>query len=314
MLGGSEMFLCRALKEFWSDQRGVTLVLVTVGMVGLIGLASLVADFGLLALNKQRLVNAADAAALAGVQELVGVQAGDMVAKAMAQTSAADCAQQNEVEFSELCLDVDDFRVEVNVERQVELLMSKIFGINSGVVKARAVAQTGGISSYTGISPLFVEDQTFNFGSFYILKYDRPQDPGNFGALALGGNGASVFRANLKYGYDGEIKVGDILTTEPGNMAGPTDQGIEYRISQCTHGCTFDHFKSDCPRIMVIPVCEEDSLNGRDEVTVVGFAAFFIESYDDKGVINGRFVKLVTEGNIGSEGSGYGVFGVKLTS
>ena len=39
---------------------------------------------------------------------------------------------------------------------------------------------------------------------------------GNYNLFALDGRGGKNFKDILEYGYDGEIKVGDIIETEPG--------------------------------------------------------------------------------------------------
>src|SRR5690606_21957458 len=54
----------------WRNEKGSALFLTAIAMVVLLGFAALVTDVGLLYLNRYQLANAADAAALAGVQEL----------------------------------------------------------------------------------------------------------------------------------------------------------------------------------------------------------------------------------------------------
>src|SRR5690606_15931985 len=110
-----------------------------------------------------------------------------------------------------------------------------LFGFKQLQVSAEAAAMIGPVVGCTGVIPVGVPWDDFEFGQVYELKIDAHSGrkyQGNFGALALGGTGANTYRNNLKYGYQGMLRVGDQVYTEPGNMAGPTRQGIEYRLKQ----------------------------------------------------------------------------------
>jgi len=98
-------------------------------------------------------------------------------------------------------------------------------------------------------------------------------------------------------------------------MSGATSDGIEARISQCTHSpaCTYDNYKRDCPRVVLVPVIRPyDS----DNVKVVGFAAFFLEYVGGQGNRNyvvGKFIRMYHTGSLTSEGNAdYGLRGIRL--
>ena len=60
-----------------------------------------------------------------------------------------------------------------------------------------------------------------------------------------------------------------------------------------------------------------DSLdvNGRSEVTIVGFSSFFIDDviYESgQTKVTGRFFQKIGEGSIDENGTGYGFYGTKL--
>ncbi len=129
--------------------------------------------------------------------------------------------------------------------------------------------------------------------------------PGNFGAIALGGNGASVYRSNIANGYQGLVSIGDILTTEPGVNNGPTIQGVAELILKDpgAHMMRNDAGKwvvispkyriNESPRIVPIPLYSvyDPPGNGRSTFTVSSIASFFIEGTDGKSVW-GRFVHI----------------------
>lgn len=70
-------------------------------------------------------------------------------------------------------------------------------------------------------------------------------------------------------------------------------------------------------RIVTVPIIETwESVNGRSDVIIIGFAAFWVEEVEpngnDKAVI-GRFIKLVRDGSFGP-GEDFGIYGVKLVN
>lgn len=303
------------LKKLAKDERGMAVVLVTLAMTALLGTVALVTDFGLVALNKNRLANAADAAALAGVQELPEYPSN-------AQTVARSYALQNGVPDEKvqvnLIPDITTSRyvaVEVTTNRTVEYIMAKALGFNTVDIQAKATARVVPVTSAYGAVPLFIPDtQPLVFGQQYTLRSaNADYGPGNFGALDFG-TGAKTFEETLADGYDGVIKVDYQIDTLTGVKKYKTIWGIEERIRRCTHGCTVDHFESDCPRVLIMPVVHYDSLNGVKPVTVVGFAAFLVDSVRDAGSIEitGRFVRTLIEGEGSLEQVDYGLRTAKL--
>lgn len=306
----------KAFGKLARDERGGALVLVSLAMLCLLGFGALVTDFGLYNLARQQLVNAVDAAALAGAAELSPAGSGE---EAVAQLVAGEYAVKNGADPDALEVFVETGSdggkvVRVNAEKRVDFALARLFGFESGTVQAEASAAVAGIASARGTAPLLVPKQDFHFGERYTLKYGDPAFPGNFGALALGGTGACVYRHNLIYGYGGEIAVGDMVTTEPGNMTGPT-QGIDQRLARCTRNCTIDNFEPGCPKILIIPVYEPDGpLQGRSEVRVAGFAAFLADRVDsEKDEIHGYFLSTTVAGQADfSRPAAYGLYAVRL--
>ncbi|MGQ9824606.1 MAG: pilus assembly protein TadG-related protein [Desulfotomaculales bacterium] len=303
-------------KKIFRDERGGALVLVAVAMLCLLGFGALVTDVGLYTLTRQQLVNAADAAALAGAAELSPAGSGE---EAAALQTARDYAVKNGADPAELEVSVGPGpgggkAVRVDAGKKVDFVLARLFGVSSGTVRASASAAVAGVTACRGVAPLLIAKQDFRFGAKYTLKYGDPAYPGNFGALALGGKGADVFRRNLIYGYSGEIAVGDMVTTEPGNMTGPT-QAIDQRLSLCTRNCTVDNFEPGCPKILIVPVYEPDgSLHGRSEVRVAGFAAFLADRTDaQKDEIEGYFISMAVPGRADfAQPPSYGLYAVRI--
>lgn len=296
------------------EEKGSVALITALGLVVFLGMLAFVSDIGILYLHKTRLANAVDSAVMAGAQELPD-------SAWQAQQVAKSYGLDNGLEENQAQVQVDtDARgLSVTAKRSVSLFFAQVIGINQGTVQATASAKVGVITGVTGVAPLAVEQQDFVFGQEYTLKEGHGMY-GWFGPLSLAGNGNSRYEANLKYGYQGEIKIGDTLPTETGNMSGGTRRGIEYRMSQCPHGGVHNNPDEvrDCPMILIIPVIAAvpDSLGQPKMVKVVGFAAFLPQEVGGNGnesIIKGTFIRAVIPGDISFGQTDYGVRGVKLT-
>lgn len=301
--------ILRSLKS----QQGAAIVMVAVSFTALLGMTALVTDIGTMYVNRHQLINAADAAVLAGIQELPA-SAPDAI------TLAKQYGQENNVDNANLTVTVNEnhHEIKVKAQREIPLFFARIWGYDKKSISAEAIAAVGPVTSAIGVVPLAIEKQEFVLGQLYTLKEGGGDGSnGNYGAVALAGTGASSYEERLKYGYEGELTVGSWVPTEPGNMSNPTISGIEYRINECPHcpQCTYDHFVRGCPRYMIIPVIDNLDI-GRGEVQIVGFAAFFIEGVAGNGnecYVQGRFIQTITEGEMGINQIDYGLRSVKLT-
>lgn len=293
------------------EEKGAAIAVVAMSMTVIIGFTALAVDVGNLYLNKTRLVNMADAAALAGVQDLPGNPEG-------AIDTARSYAARNGMNGDgvNVALSENNTVVTVNVSRTVPFYFAQIFDMTSGNVAARAVAAIRPITAISGVVPFGVEKQELIYGQTYTLKDGAGEGySGNYGALALGGNGANVYRGNIKEGYSGLLSIGDWVSTEPGNMSGPTGNGVEYRIS-LDPTATFATVQKGSPRILIVPIIDSLEVCGRSQVQIVGFAAFFLEGVGGSGKKNyviGKFMQMVLSGDAGSTGqTGYGLYGAAL--
>lgn len=301
-------FINRVIK----DQRGFSFFMVGIGIMSLFGMTALITDFGRISLSRQRLVNAVDSAAIAAARDFVFIE--DPYTREMtARQRAVDVAVTNGAPIGGISVDIVNNKISVNAEQSVSLIMSRAFGISQRTVRAHAAAMVGSISSYLGVAPLTIKEQPLIYGQLVTLKYGSPDSPGNFGALALAGRGSRNYKYNLINGFSHVVKLGETLDTEPGNMNGPTD-GIDERLGRCTNNCTYDNFEPNCPKILVIPT-HMDDLQGRDQITVTGFAAFFVDreatgSSDDE--IKGYFVRMAAEGDPDFSHPVTSLYGAKL--
>jgi len=121
-------------------------------------------------------------------------------------------------------------------------------------------------------------------------------------------SGASTYRLNIA-GCMGSnntvVGVGDELQIEPGNMVGPTRQGLDDVFgadpdavwdadSKAITGSRFsDPMKS--PRVALIPFYDPSrpQMSGRNTIFVYQLGAVFIESLDSHGNVSGRFLRAM---------------------
>lgn len=308
-------------------ERGSVLVVFGLAMAALLAFATISLDAGKMYVFRQRLRDAADAAALAGVQFLPDDPAGaEWVANEYARLNGVD---ERRLEVS---LAGDAASITVDVQGETPLYFAGLFGHERETLSGRARATVGLIRETRGAAPFGVPRAHFVVGESYLLKatahsrgqggggddgyqWDEEKEAyhGNFHALALGGSGASNYRKNIVEGYGGVLRVGQVVETEPGNIEGPTEQGIRERLRNDDGSV---HMGS--ARVLVIPVVETLEVSGRKEITVVGFAAFYIEEVESGGSqteIRGRFLRLVSEGAFGDydPGADFGLRVIRLS-
>lgn len=301
------------IKSILRSRRGSVSVITALAFTVLLGFVALVVDVGVLYLNKAQLSNMVDAAALAGVQELPADEQQAMLAvqEYALKNGRADDALEISVS--------DDKTIFVRATRRVNLCFAKVFNLSFSMVHAEAGASLTSISGATGVVPFGIVKQEFIYGKDYTLKLGAGDGyNGNFAALALGGTGATTYKENIKYGYKGKLEMVEwvplLLETEPGNMSGPTAEGVNYRMG-LDQDATFETVEKSSPRIVVVPVIDSLDGNGRHSVQVDGFAAFFLEGVGGSGTnsyVTGKFMNLVMAGDISSNVSDYGVYGARL--
>lgn len=292
------------------DNRGNAAILLCLAVTALFGFAALGIDMGLAYSEKIHLSNALDASALAASLELPN---GD----GKAVETAKEYLQENNVDPKDAVITIgpDHKSVEIQKGKNVQFFFAPIIGIYNGNVTAKSKAVIGPAhKAADGIRPLAVEAFDFSYGDTVTLKRGAGDGyHGNYGPVALGGSGSSVFKMNALYGYEGTISVGDYIDTEPGNMSGAAHAIEEYINSEES---SFDDFPRGSIRLWTLPLVDTLVLNGRDQVQVTGFGEFYVEGADNKGgdlEIIGRFIRYVTGSSIDMNLKDTGTYGAKLS-
>ena len=120
--------------------------------------------------------------------------------------------------------------------------------------------------------------------------------------------GAQEYLNNIINGAGSPIYINDILQVEPGNMIGPTNQGVNALMSMDPGArwngsevvnSAYPGFSS--PRILKVPLYDPNYApdSGRNTVQIIGLAAFFLQGMQGKDVM-GVFLEMTTSGSFGN--------------
>ncbi len=297
------------------SQRGNVVIIVALFLTALLGFTAMAVDVGMFMWEKRELQNVVDAAALAGVQELPNDPgaAVDLAAEYARRNGAGSrgWVLESVTVLPGGCSAVarNCTAVEVRVRHpDAPFFLGRALGFSTANVasRARAAIQSPRVSD--NVMPWSLRDSVrrrARYGEVVTVKYSaQGGSQGDYGALKIpnprcGGAGAALYRCNIREGAT--IEIGQSYQTEPGNMTGPTRQGLEDRLRSTDPRCdTFNEvfewvgnswrFRSDScnpwtdvgqgsKRVVLIPVVSDDDDPGRSQVTVLGFALAFIEGF-----------------------------------
>lgn len=310
----------KKIKINFKNQLGQVAVLVGLMITALIGALAYVIDVGSIYESRRTFQTVADAAALAGAQELPEHPSAAIQA-------AIDYASMHEIPADELTVLIEDTFVSndtisvtaANMNKQ--LYFGSIFGKNDTPVGADSTAFIGSPGEFLGVVPWAVPEEIWQPGEEYTLKANKPGSPGNFQALSIGATGANIYLNNIANGSDIALNVGDFYPTEPGNMDDPTAEGSDlrvysredYELNDFSELVEFTEdgyeLKRNDSQFVICPVIKELPA-GRDDVQIISFAPFLITGLNGAEVI-GTFLHealIVHNGSV----SGVNETGIKV--
>jgi hypothetical protein len=290
--------------------RGQTAVIFSLVIVALLGAIALCTDVGTFYINWEEMQKATDAAVLAGANFLPSTPS-------TAKSTAQQYAQMNGIQPSEIVatdISSNDMQLEMIVQRTVPYYFGKVLGLTSQVVKVRSVAAVQASQTAAGLVPIGI--QQGNYTLYQQMTIHMPPQnttigPGNWEPLAMGYSpnqdpGGSNYKTNIENGYSNPLSIGDYIYTEPGQLNGPTQQGINYRLNEATTtdptGTDVNHTLND-PRMIEVPIIDFNNVNGSGAVQILGFAELWIVSVDGAGDITVDFINQVVASNVPSPGT-----------
>jgi hypothetical protein len=291
-------------------QDGQALVLSTMLLVGLLGATGLVVDLGSWFRAQRDTQAIADAAALAGAQELPeSPGAASARATEYAKKNGADSPS---ISFGTTGVGTKTNTIYVEIRKDTPGFFAKIFRINSVNVGAKAGARAWNIGSARWVAPVGVDiHHELIAGCTPLPCFNQPTEldlkktgPGAWRLLNLdgsrGGTGQQVLASWMLKGYDGLMGVDQWYYSDPGAKfnAGEVQNAFALRFGT----------------EMLFPIYDAVRGQGSNfEYHVVGWIGFVARECDcrgSKGVIKGYFTRVIWDA-VQTERGGDPDFGVR---
>jgi Flp pilus assembly protein TadG len=330
-------------------ERGIAVLFVALFLLVALWFVSMAIDVGKVMAARTELQAAADAAALAGASAIDPVTGviDQPLAKARAAAAAASNKAYQSVETAivinpevDVVFPTPD-RVKVTVKRTedtgnpVVLHFAQTFGMPTIGVQADATAEAQELNSICeGMAPFAPTNPPGGVGYFtdcdssYSLKVGAGNSSsGNFQLLDypecneddFSGSGGAAVRYYTEHGYQCCVNLGQSwVLTEPGNKVGPLQQGLQARWDADTDKTShcYEDYHGNGKRIFITPIVETFDVNGKKNVRIVNFAAFFLNfrpqgSMVQQGV-RGQFIQYVAPGGVSGPPVDTGIYGLHL--
>jgi Flp pilus assembly protein TadG len=307
------MISLRRLKS----ETGQAIVLTTIAMVVIMAMSAFVIDLGIDFRTKRKLQATADAAALAGAQELPG---NATAAQVLAQ-SYADRNGGNVESISIQSKFNPSDTIEVKTKKNEPSIFGRAIGIGGTDIHASAKARVDVPQSALHVAPMVVHcnhpliqncggggSASIKFNVNTTLDYDPMGAPGAFGMLNLndkGGTPGSSEQADwILKGWNKYMDVNRNYKSNPGAKFS----------SEEIQGALETRMNSADP-VLLFPVFERLTGTGSNaDYYIIGWIGFHLTSFEVHGnnaALHGYFTTYIAQGVLASSGSGSTNFGVK---
>lgn len=327
----SPRFTKPSLREELVSDRGAIALIVAISIVALLGVTALSVDMGTMYAHKRSLQTAADAAALAGVQELPTnptAAAADAASYVAANTRAADGVTTAATVSTTWA--ANDTITVVATDPDKPFLFARALGLSGQYVSARSVAMVGSPITYnSGVMPfgtMAINSLQSPFGYQTGTEIDLIVDDGS------GGNWHYVDLTNFsdatntktiieQGGSTKPLSIGDMLSTQPGSVENPNFTALSNLLSTyCAPHSLAGLYRdpvtgfyeskhldgTPCRRLIITPVIKVASGDPFDwagvsgsstPVQVIGFLNMFVSNdptFKD-GTLKVTFVQVVPD-------------------
>lgn len=294
------------IRRFFKAQFMVVYTLVVAVLLGAMGLSI---DMAVLYVEWGRLQKAADAGALAGAGYLTGDPKTTNFQNVIDHVN--EYVEKNgiaQTEIAEVTPAADARSVKVLLIRSVPYYFFRLIGLDRAKAAAMAVAGVYPTAAACGILPFGVQctnyvkmsaPGTFTCKEGYTvpatgepnyqqitLKNMQVDATGNWAPLDLNGTGSSGYRTLVADGYPQMLKVGESVTSETGNVVGPTRQGLADRMNGRPYQQAPANeaqqqamgLSSENPQVVLVPLVDWTTApkGGRTTVPILDFMTLFI--------------------------------------
>jgi Putative Flp pilus-assembly TadE/G-like len=326
-----------------ANSSGQAVAVATLFMFVLLGMGALVIDMGAWYQQHRSAQAAADAAALAGAG-LLDASWSQALTAAQANFSMNRNASQSVVITSATAFPTSSLSggdsIVVTVTSTAPDGFSSLFGIHTVHIDATAQATLESYTSQSGhIMPWAIMKDSFTVGNSYAIYTDNSGSNNGTVDLPLAGT-----QANSACNYPstsgvsdlsgviggtqlaGVLHIGDCLVTKPGGSPTPAKQGLSainpwYTLNSALQLDANGQYTilHDTAQLAVMPIVTNADgtttwTTGSSQLTVVGFAWFFVTGYTNAGKqVQGTFVKLSSGATAGQSSGAYSSYGTATT-
>lgn len=280
------------------SDRGQATVLTLVFLVVLLGMAALVLDLGSWYRSDRATQSAADAAALAGAQALPTDPSG---ASALAmQYSTKNGGGLSGSDITVTSGQAPNDTISVKLKRPASGIFTKLFGVDSVTVGAKASARASLIDQAQYVAPIGVNVlhpklkgtatcPCFGDGNATTLPLGKTGAPGSFDLLNIdsshGGTGQAILANWILNGYDGYLSLGDYFS----------DAGAKWNASEINDALT-----QRMDTTLLFPVYDKLIGTGSNaQYHVIAWVGFHLTGFTasgSSGSITGWFTSVVWDG------------------
>jgi hypothetical protein len=265
--------------QWWRREEGQSMVMVVVGIAALVGIVALVLDVGSWFRAQRKLQTAADAAALAGVQELPNTASAGTQATSFADLNYSGASKTITYPSTSPCYTNGCIRV--SLSQPAPGFFSRLYGLASVTVHAHARAMIGVPTIMKNVAPVaitisqvctpavpscFGTSKTLNFNesnltsSAFGLVSLSCSGP-SAGSCSSSGTGSSDLNNWIRNGFSGGLPANAWYAAVTGEKIGPVRSALEDM--------------GDAQKPLLIPVFDTAS-NSPAAFHIVGWAAFVI--------------------------------------
>lgn len=299
------------------NESGQAVVLSVVWMVVLLGMAGLVIDVGSWYRSQRNLQSQADAAALAGAQELpTDVSTAGGIAQTYALKNGFTLPPSGITVSGTL---VPDDSITVKVDQNAPTFFSRVFGVTTVPVRAEATARSELIGSAKYVAPIAVNIKHPMLSGFQAgvtcpcfhqpttLPLGKTGAPGAFALIDLdgnkGGTGASDLAAWIQNGYQDYLDIGDYFS----------NTGAKWNSSQIE-----DALNLRLGTVLMFPVYDTLTGSGVNALYhVIAWVGFRVDSFTasgSSGSLTGEFESITWEGLPASTNNGQPNLGARVVT
>lgn len=299
--------LKKTLVSISSDNSGAVAVIVGICLFALMIATALAIDVGSLFEDRRHLQTVADAAALAGAQELPENPE-------EAEKKARDYVSYNYNKDVDINIEIEPFLGAADASITVTvvnpdspLYFARVMNMESTPVGATATAIIASPEAVNNIVPWGIPYEDFKIEDEVVLKLGSGPSghsiSGNFQCLAPDRKpngkpitGSDEYEKNIINGSDDLLRIGEMIWTEPGGNVGKTRSGTQSRIDDQYNGKLdlFDTLTQDYlggnelaipdSQFIIVPIIDEvdySDIHGRKEVEILDFACIIITDIQD---------------------------------